>query len=105
MADYREVNQFIEQAAMPMLCLEELGLNLKVVMASRTLDMFQGYCQTPLHASAQELSKMVIAGDLYTPTRVLQGVLNATAYFRATMTDVFNGLIERMCLVRMDDVV
>lgn len=42
---------------------------------------------------------MVTSGGLYTPTRMPQGVLNATVYFQAVMTDVLNGGMERWRLV------
>lgn len=48
---------------------------------------------------------MVAAGELCTPTRVPQGVLNAKAYFQAVMADVLKGLLGHTCLVRVDDVV
>ena len=36
---------------------------------------------------------------------MLQGVLNATAYFQAVMQEVLEGLINKICLVWVDDVV
>ena len=104
-ADYRAVNQLVEQAAMPMPRLEELGMLLGGAAAFCTLDMIQGYWQMPLHESARELFTMVTTGGLYTPTRVPQGVLNATAYFQATMAEVLTGLIGKTCFVWVDDVV
>ena len=41
-------------------------------------------------------------GGLNTPTRVPQGVLNATSYFQATMTELRDGL---NCMVWVDDVI
>ena len=104
-ADYRAVNQLVEQAAMPMPRLEELGMLLKGSGAFCTLDMIQGYWQTPLHESAQELFTMVTTGGLFTPTRVPQGVLNATSYFQASMAEILDGMIGKKCLVWVDDIV
>ena len=73
-ADYRAVNQVIEQAAMPMPRLEELGMMLRGAGAFCSLDMTQGYWQTPLHETAQDLFTMVTTGGLYSPTQVPQGV-------------------------------
>ena len=66
-ADYRAINQQIEQAAMPMPRLEELGYLLRGAGAFCTLDMIQEYWQMPLHESGQELFAMMIAGGLFTP--------------------------------------
>ena len=71
--------------------LEELGYLLRGAGAVFALDMIQGYWQMPLHENAQEMFIMVTAGGLFTPTRVPQGVLNATAYFQAIMSEVLKG--------------
>lgn len=42
-ADYRAVDQLVEQAAMPMPRLEELGILLGGATVFCTLDMIQGY--------------------------------------------------------------
>ena len=47
---------------------------------------------------------MVTPEGLFTPRRVLPGVLNATGYFQATMDDVLDGYIEKICLVWVDDI-
>ena len=47
-----------------------------------------------LHEDAQEAFTMVTQGRLYTSTRVLQGVQNATEHFQATMEhEVLEGII------------
>ena len=104
-AGYRAVNQQIEQAAMRMPRLEELGYLLRGAGAFRTLNMIQGSWQTPMHENAQEMFTMVTTGGLFTPTRVPQVVVNATAYFQTIMSEVLEGLVERVCLVWVDDVV
>ena len=42
---------------------------------------------------------MVTPEELFTPRRVPSGVLNATGYFQATMSDVLDGYIDKLCLV------
>ena len=60
----------------------------------------------PLHEDAQEALAMVTQGGLYTPTRVPQGVQNATGHFQATMEhEVLDGIIGEECLVWVDDIV
>ena len=55
-----------------------------------SLDLFQGYWQCPLEA--QETFTIAKQGGLYTPTRVPQGILNATPYFQATLIRVLEGV-------------
>ena len=60
----------------------------------------------PLHEDAQEAFAMVTQGGLNTPTRVPQGVQNATGHFQATMDhEVPAGMIGEECLVWVDDTV
>ena len=48
---------------------------------------------------------MVTPEGLFTPRRVPPGGLNATGYFQATMGDVLDGYIDKICLVWVDDIV
>ena len=48
---------------------------------------------------------MVTPEGLFTPRRVPPGVLNAARYFQATMGDVLEGSIDKMCLVWVEDIV
>ena len=56
----------------------------------------------PLAPESQEMFTIVGPGGLYTPTRVPQGVLNATSYFQATMTELLAGL---NCMIWVGDVI
>ena len=69
------------------------------------LDMLQGYWQVPLSEDAQEMFTMVTPEGLFTPRRVPPGVLTSTGYFQATMGDVLDGYIDKICLVCVDDIV
>ena len=42
---------------------------------------------------------MVKPKGLFTPRRVPPGVLNDTGYFQATMGDILDGYIDKICLV------
>ena len=46
----------------------------------------------PLAPEAQEIFTIVTYEGLFTPTRVPQGVLNATAYFQGIMSELLHGL-------------
>ena len=103
--DYRAVNDTIEPAAMSMPNLEDEASLFAVATAWCTLDMLQGYWQVPLSEDAREMFTMVTPGGWLTPHRVLPGVLNATGYFQATIGDVLDGYIDKICLVWVDDIV
>ena len=60
----------------------------------------------PLAAYSQELFTFVTQKGLYTPTRMPQGVTNATSYFQGTLERrTLGDLVRRVCLVYVDDVI
>ena len=84
-SDYRSVKNTLVQTAFPMPNRESMSRSFASAKAFCTLDMLQGYWQTPLSPEEQELFTMVTTEGLFTPTRVPQGALNATAYFQSVM--------------------
>ena len=56
------------------------------------LDPLQGYWQMPLAQEAREIFTITTPLGLFTPTRVPQGVLNATACFQGFMTKLLVGI-------------
>ena len=58
----------------------------------------------PLREDAQEMFTMVTPEGLFTPRRVPAGVLNATGYFQATIADVLDGYMDKICSVWVDDI-
>ena len=67
-----------------------------------SFDLLQGYWQCPLVPKAQQIFTIATPGGLYTPTRVPQGILNATSYFQSTLKRVLEGL---NCTIWVDDVI
>ena len=64
-----------------------------------TMDCLQGYWQCPLVEEAREYFTFVTGDGLFTPTRVQQGVMNATSYFQGMMMEVLGNLVGRACLI------
>ena len=62
--------------------------------------VLQGYWKVPLRGCPRDINY----GGLFTPRRVLTGVLNATGFFQATMGDVLDWYIDKIYLVRVDDI-
>ena len=53
---------------------------------------------------AREYFTFITGDGLFTPTRVPQGVMNATSYFQGVMMRVLGNLVEHACFIYMDDV-
>lgn len=100
-SDYRQVNRMVEKVPSH----AESGSEYGQAESHHVLRQ-PGYAPKLLANAAstefQDLFTISTPMGLYTPTRVPQGVLNATAYFQATMTELLHGL---NCLVWADDVI
>ena len=101
-SDYRAVNKQIEKALGVIPNQEAERADLQGATCFGKLDMLQGYWQMPLAVEAQEVFTITTPEDLFTPTRVPQGVLNATVYFQGVVTEVLAGL---NCKAWVDDIV
>ena len=80
MADFSPINGQCELARGPMKNPENEGEKCAGSKAFCTMDCLQGYWQCPLAEEAQELFTFVTQEKLFSPTRVPQGVTNATSY-------------------------
>ena len=91
-SDYQAVNSQVEQSPGVMPNQEDMMRELLGAKCFWKLFLLQGYRQMPLAPDAQEVFTIVTPDGLFTPTRVPQGVLNATSYFQGVMTDLLRGL-------------
>ena len=101
---FKAVNQQSETVAAPPMLLEEHAPAFAGAALFMTVDLNQGYWRMPLTAKLQELFTFVTQKGLYTPTRMPQGVTNATSYFQGTLRTL-GDLVRRVCLVYVDDVI
>ena len=100
-SDYKAVNEQVEKSPGVMPNQESDMLDLLSAKFFGKLDLLQGYWQMPLAEEAQEIFTITTPFGMYTPRRVPQGVLNATAYFQGIMAGVLDGL---NCKIWVDDV-
>ncbi|CAM9794959.1 unnamed protein product, partial [Hapterophycus canaliculatus] len=80
-SDYQAVNSYVEQSPGGMPNHEDMRDFLGATFFGK-LGLLQGYRQMPLAPEAQKIFTIVTPKGLFTPTRVPQGVPNATAYFQ-----------------------
>ena len=103
--DFKAVNQQSEPVAAPPMLFEEQASAFAGAALFMTVDLNQGYWQMPLAANSQELFTFVTQKGLYAPTRMPQGVTNATSYFQGTLERTLGDLVRRVCLVYVDDAI
>ena len=96
------VNKQIEKISGVMPKQEAEMADLRGATCFGKLDMLRRYWQMPQAAEAQEVFTIANPEGLFTPTRVLHGVLNATTYFQCMMTELLAGL---NCKVWVDNMV
>ena len=97
-SDYKAVNEQVEKSPGVMPNQEADMVDLLSARFFGKLDLLQGYWQMPLAEEAREIFTITTSLGLFTPTRVSQGVLNATAYFQGVMTELLVG-IKCNCLL------
>ena len=104
LAVFFTINDQCELVPGPMRNPEIEGRKCAGAVAFCMIDCLQGYWQCPLAEEAREYFTFVTGNGLFTPTRVSQGVINATAYFQGMMIEVLGNLVGRACFIYMDDV-
>lgn len=62
-----------------------------------------GRCRWPRRT--QDLYTLILPSALYMPTRVPQGMLNATAFFQSTISEALQGIYSERCMVRVDNII
>ena len=71
--------------ATPPMFLQEQAAAFAGAALFTTVDLNQGYWQMPPAANSLELFTFVTQKGLHTPTRMPQGVTNATSYFQGRL--------------------
>ena len=103
-ADFSPINGQCELVPGPMRNPEIEGEKCVRAVAFCTMECLRGYRQCPLAEEAREYFTFVAGDGLFTPTRVPQGVINATSYFQGVMMEVLGNLVGRAYLIYVDDV-
>ena len=70
-----------------------------------TMDLESGFWQLPLEQETKPLSAFITHDGLYQFERMPFGLQNAAATFSRLMATVLRGLIWKICLVYLDDVI
>ena len=104
MADFFPINGQCELVPGPMRNPQIQGEKCAGAVAFCTMDCLQGYWQCPLAEDAREYFTFMTGDGLFTPTHVLQRVMNATSYIQGMVMEVLGNLVGRYCLIYVDDV-
>jgi hypothetical protein len=104
LVDARELNAQTEKCPFPMPSVPEMTMTLQGARCFFLIDLFNGYWQIPVIPEDQEKFSFITGDGIWTPTRVPQGTMNATAHFQSIMQDLVIGPDHRdKTLVWVDD--
>jgi hypothetical protein len=101
--DLRAINAVSVKCPYPQPTLETIFSALAGAVVFGKLDLQAGYWQIPLHPDCWEQYTIITEDGLFTPTRMLQGSLNATAHFQAQLRKVLAEYYGTFCLLYVDD--
>ena len=103
--DYTALNKVTKKDAYPIPLIRDIFDQLHGASVFSTLDLKSGFHQLPVHPEDQEKTAFVCHAGLYQWTRMPMGLSNASQLFQRAMEVVFKGLIGRICMLYIDDIV
>ena len=90
--DLRPINAATEKDSWPMPHIDSEIYDLSDAKCFAKLDFVSGYWQLPVHEDSQENCGIVTPNGVYSSTRVLQGLTNATSHFQGTIEPLFSSI-------------
>ena len=103
--DFTHLNKVTKKDAYPIPLIRDIFDQLQGATVFSTLDLKSGFHQLPLHPDDQEKTAFVCHRGLFHWTRLPMGLCNASQLFQRAMEVVFKGLIGRICMLYIDDIV
>jgi hypothetical protein len=102
--DYRDLNQQLKPDRFPVNDLEDALTSLAGKRFFGKLDLRKGFLQIPIAVEDRHKTAFVTRDGLFHFTRMPFGPKPAPNLFTRTMQHVLRGLVYKICLVYMDDI-
>ena len=103
--DYRKLNAVTTQDAHPLPHIQEIFDNLRGAKIFSTLDLKSGYWQIPVDKASIPKTAFTCHLGLFEFVRMPFGLTNAPAIFQRAMTKALQGLVGKICMVYIDDII
>ncbi len=103
--DFRRVNDVTTKDTHPLPNIQEVFDMLGWSVVFSAVDLRSAYHQVPLAADAVPKTAFACHRGLYEFSRLLYGLCNAPGQFQRIMQRVLDGLVGKICMVFLDDVI
>jgi len=103
--DYRKLNAVTKKDSYPLPRIDDILDQLSGNSWFSTLDLKSGYWQVKINLKDEEKTAFSVGNGLWQFTVMPFGLCNAPATFERLMEKVLHGLIPKICLVYLDDVI
>ena len=103
--DYRDVNDLTVKDCYPVPRIDDTIDKFHNVKEFTTLDCFAGYYQVLVHEEDRHKTAFTTPFGLFEYVRMPFGLCNAPATFQRLMDQVLEGLVGKICLVYLDDII
>lgn len=103
--DYRKLNAVTQKDAHPLPYIQDIFDQVQGARIFSSLDLKSGYWQVPMSEKSIPLTAFTCHLGLFEFVRMPFGLTNAPAIFQRAMNRVLSGLIGRICMVYIDDVI
>jgi len=103
--DYRKVNAVTIKDSFPLPRIDDIFDQLSGNVWFSTLDLKSGYWQVKIDSKDKEKTAFSIGNGLWQFNVMPFGLCNAPATFQRLMEKVLQGLLSKICLVYLDDII
>ena len=103
--DFRKLNNVTVKDAYPIPIINDLFVYLAKAKVFSTLDLKSGYFQVKMKPESQALTAFACEFGFYEYKVMPMGLTNACATFQRLMNKVLAGLVGKICLVYLDDII
>jgi len=100
--DLRRLNQATEQTAYPMPHIDVVLSKVRKARVFARIDLKKGYWQVACDEATGEYQSFMTDEGVFTPTRLIQGCTNGVFAFQALMTEILQGINNK--IIWIDDI-
>ncbi|XP_043474040.1 uncharacterized protein LOC122506110 [Leptopilina heterotoma] len=103
--DFRKINEITDQDSYPIPVIDDIIYNLGNAKFFSAFDLSSGFHQVPMEESSKKFTAFSTPDGHFEFERMPFGLKNSPATFQRMINTALNGLINKICMVYLDDIV